>query len=91
VHEPEPRRVQRHAAERVGSASVLAVAGDRMACRGELCSDLTTASRHQAELEQGRVAPPLENAIACDRLPTRPAVDRRPNAECPILSEPRGQ
>ena len=91
MHEAEPRRVQRETSQRIPTTPVRVVAGDRMAGGGELRPDLTAPSRRQGELDERRVSPPLENAVARDRRPSRSAVVRRVDAQRPILNEARGQ
>src|SRR5215813_12150245 len=61
--EPEARRVQAHAPQRVVPAPVLAIADDRMAERGELRPDLPAAAGLKLDLDERRVAVALQHAV----------------------------
>src|SRR6267142_1516573 len=90
MQEREPRRVKRQSSHRVRPTAILSVTRDRMACRGELGSDLSTPPGNQPELEQGRAPPVLEDAISRDRLLAAPALGD-PYAQRSILDEARDQ
>jgi hypothetical protein len=90
MQEREPRSVKRQSSHRVRTTAVPSVTRDRMACRGELGSDLSTPPGNQPELEQGRAPPVLEDAIPRDRLLAAPALGD-PYAQRSILDEPRDQ
>jgi len=60
-------RVQREAPRRIAVRAVLAVAGDRMAERGQLHADLIPAPGFERELEQRSVSFCAQHAIMRDR------------------------
>src|SRR5687768_11130655 len=66
--EREARRMQRHAADRIGSLPVDPVADDRMALLGELNANLGLAPRHESDLDERARAAATQDVVVRDRL-----------------------